>query len=158
MLNRFKTSKGESVALSAEQHSFDDLFGRFRVVVFNKLSRSLDLKRNNEILKSVFMKLYELVNKKSFGDAPSLSLIEFKISVHNLFPGFSLDEVRRLFLYFDEDGNGKISVEEFVVGIKVSPLTTADCLVTVDTVFEYNDDIFILFDLYRASSIHIVSN
>ena len=89
------------------------------------------------------MKLYELVNKKSFGDAPSLSLIELKISVHNLFPGFSLDEVRRLFLYFDEDGNGKISVEEFVVGIKVSLLADRDSLAIIDTVFEYNNDIFI---------------
>ena len=70
------------------------------------------------------------------GKAKVLSLIEFKISVHNLFPGFSLDEVRRLFLYFDEDGNGKISVEEFVVGIKVSPLTKAICLATIDTVLE----------------------
>ena len=102
-----------------EMRSMDELFGRFRVMVFSKLSRSADLKKNNDILKSVFMKLHELVNKRSTSDKPGLNLIEFKVSVHKSFPEFSLDDIRRLFDYFDGDRNGRVTAEEFVIGIKV---------------------------------------
>lgn len=120
MLKRPKSLQPKATATSEEQRSFNDIFERFRIVVFKKLSRNADLKKNNEILKSVFMNLYEMVNKT--GDRPGLNLIEFKVSVYKIFPGFKLDEIRRLFLYFDTDRNGRITVEEFIIGIKVTHL------------------------------------
>jgi Ca2+-binding EF-hand superfamily protein len=104
---------------SQEQRSFNELFGLFRITVFNKISRSGDIKKNNEILKSVFMKLYEIVNEKTTDTRLGMNLIEFKLSSHNLFPGFTSHELQRLFNYFDGDHDGRIFVEEFVVGIKV---------------------------------------
>jgi Ca2+-binding EF-hand superfamily protein len=111
-----KLNTGASSVSKGE--TFGPLFGRFRVMVLNKISRGTDTKKSNDILKSVFSKLYDTVNKKK-DNRPGLNLIEFKISVHKLLPGFSLEEIRQLFVYFDMDGSGRISSDEFVIGIKV---------------------------------------
>mmetsp|Transcript_9390 Transcript_9390/g.9196 ORF Transcript_9390/g.9196 Transcript_9390/m.9196 type:complete len:782 (-) Transcript_9390:147-2492(-) len=116
------TTKNDNAMIedTDDEKSFALLFGRFRVMILNKLSssRTSDLNKNNIILKSVFSKLYDAVNKKTVANRPGLNLIEFKISVHKLFPGFTLDEIKRLFVYFDADRSGRISVEEFIIGIK----------------------------------------
>lgn len=105
---------------SQDQRPFNELFGLFRITVFNKVSRSGDIQKNNDVLKSVFMKLYEIVNKKTTDTELGMNLIEFKLSSHNLFPGFTSNELQSLFNYFDGDNDGRIFVEEFVVGIKVA--------------------------------------
>jgi Ca2+-binding EF-hand superfamily protein len=114
------SKKNNAIEDTNGDQSFDLLFGRFRVMILSKhsSSRTSDLNKNNVILKGVFSKLYDAVNKKTGANRPGLNLIEFKISVHKLYPGFTLDEVKRLFLYFDADRSGRISAEEFIIGIK----------------------------------------
>ena len=51
----------------------------------------------------------------------SLNLIEFKIAMYRFkSAGLTFEEIRRIFLWLDTSGNGRVECDEFVVGIRVS--------------------------------------
>ena len=103
-----------------QQQTFDDLFGRFRKAVLHRVSHSADLNRNSEILASVFIELYRTVNGDLKTSEYRLFAKDFEYSAQKVFPGFTSDDLQKLFTYLDGDQDGKISVEEFVFGIKVN--------------------------------------
>ena len=50
----------------------------------------------------------------------SLNLIEFKIAMHRFQNcGLSFDEIRRIFIFLDVSGNGRVEFDEFVTAIRV---------------------------------------
>lgn len=103
-----------------QQQIFDDLFCRFRKAVLHRVSHSADLNRNSEILASVFIELYRTVSEDLKTTEYRLFAKDFEYSAQKVLPGFTSDDLQKLFTYFDGDQDGKISVEEFVFGIKVN--------------------------------------
>ena len=50
----------------------------------------------------------------------SLNLIEFKIAMYRFkSAGLTFEEIRRIFLWLDRSGNGRVEYDEFVAGIRV---------------------------------------
>ena len=50
----------------------------------------------------------------------SLNLIEFKIAMYRFkSAGLTFEEIRRVFIYLDTSGNGRVEYEEFLAGIRV---------------------------------------
>ena len=109
------------------QQTFDDLFGRFRKAVLHRVSHSADINRNSEILASVFIELYRTVHGDFKTSEYRLSAKDFEYSAQEVLPGFTSDDLQRLFTYLDGDQDGKISVEEFVFGIKVNHIPLMHC-------------------------------
>ena len=112
-------SMGEEIEEQMQQQIFDDLFGRFRSTVFRKVPHSADLNKNSDILASVFHELCSSVNGDLKISEYGMLAKEFETSAQIVLPGFTSDDLQKLFAYFDGDQDGKISVEEFVFGIKV---------------------------------------
>ena len=106
-----------------QRQIFDVLFGRFRNAVFRKIPHSADLNKNSEIVASVFSELLRTVNGDFKTSDNGMFAKDFEIAAQTLLPGFTSDELQKLFTYFDGDHDGKISVEEFVFGIKVQYMT-----------------------------------
>ena len=106
-----------------QRQMFDVLFGRFRNAVFLKVPHSADLNKNSEIVASVFSELLRNVNGDFKTSEYGMFAKDFEISAQTVLPGFTSDELQKLFTYFDGDHDGKISVEEFVFGIKVQYMT-----------------------------------
>ena len=52
----------------------------------------------------------------------SLNLIEFKIAMYRFkTQQMTFEEIRRIFLWLDSSGNGRVEYDEFVAGIRVRP-------------------------------------
>ena len=50
----------------------------------------------------------------------SLNLIEFKIAMYRFkSAGLTFEEIRRVFIYLDTSGNGRVEYDEFLAGIRV---------------------------------------
>jgi hypothetical protein len=110
-----------------QQQIFDHLFGRFRKAVLHRVSHSADLNRNSEILASVFIELYRTVHGDLKTSEYRLFAKDFEYSAQKVLPGFTSDDLQKLFTYLDGDQDGKISVEEFVFGIKVNHIPLMHC-------------------------------
>ena len=119
-------SASRVVAANFAEDTFDALFNRFRKEVLLKVTRN-DLTSNNDILRSIFNKLVDVITayrteyKKSQVEK-GLNLVEFKMGIRivfqNVIPAFKLEECSALFVYFDSNKDGRIGPEDFVVGIK----------------------------------------
>jgi hypothetical protein len=120
-----------------QQQIFNDLFGRFRKAVLHRVSHSADLNRNSENLASVFIELYRTVHGDLKTSAYRLFAKDFEYSAQIVLPGFTSDDLQKLFTYLDGDQDGKISVEEFVFGIKVNHIPLMHCLGAYLDVFSY---------------------
>ena len=99
--------------------------------------RKLFPDKSNRELKSIFidmtMSVYKNVGKEEkmtddvrnrWGAVAtslrSLNLIEFKIAMYRFkSAGLTFEEIRRVFIYLDTSGNGRVEYNEFLAGIRV---------------------------------------
>jgi Ca2+-binding EF-hand superfamily protein len=124
--------KGNGEAKSGEppkEEPFLKLLNRFRTTILGKADKNNRINRladNTQKrgatadLKAVYQKLYDTVNSKNTNKRPGLNLIELKVAVYKNFPGFHLDEIKRIFSYLDQDGDGRVSMDEFLNGLRGS--------------------------------------
>ena len=99
--------------------------------------RKLFPNKSNRELKSIFIDMTKSVYKNVVKEEKmtddvrnrwgtvaaslrSLNLIEFKIAMYRFkSAGLTFEEIRRVFIYLDTSGNGRVEYDEFLAGIRV---------------------------------------